>query len=74
MDEDYKNSRGNIPWRKINGLRNPIVHDYDGVNFSLIWDIVKNDMPDFWKNCGMRMTERALNESARFYRIAGIKC
>lgn len=27
------------------GLRNKIVHDYEGVNFVLIWDIVKEDLP-----------------------------
>ena len=28
------------------GLRNKIVHDYDGVNLVLIWDIVKEDLPE----------------------------
>ena len=27
------------------GLRNKIVHDYEGVNLVLIWDIVKEDLP-----------------------------
>lgn len=28
------------------GLRNKIVHDYEGVNLVLIWDIVKEDLPE----------------------------
>ena len=28
------------------GLRNRIVHDYDGVNLRLIWEIVSDDMPE----------------------------
>lgn len=28
------------------GLRNKIVHDYEGVNLILIWDIVKEDLPE----------------------------
>lgn len=25
------------------GLRNRIVHDYEGINLILIWEIIKND-------------------------------
>lgn len=28
------------------GLRNKIVHDYEGVNLVLIWGIVKEDLPE----------------------------
>jgi uncharacterized protein with HEPN domain len=30
----------------IANLRNRIVHDYEGVNVLLIWDIIENDLPD----------------------------
>lgn len=26
------------------GLRNRIVHDYEGINLILIWEIIKNDL------------------------------
>jgi uncharacterized protein with HEPN domain len=29
-----------LPWRKMKNLRNVIVHDYEGVNLPLIWQIV----------------------------------
>jgi len=35
-----------IPWRYIYGLRNRIVHDYEGVNLQLIWEIIHDDLPD----------------------------
>ncbi len=34
-----------IPWNQIYGLRNRIVHDYEGVNFMLVWEIICNDLP-----------------------------
>ena len=35
-----------IPWNTIYGLRNRIVHDYEGVNLILIWEIIKENLPE----------------------------
>ncbi|MBE7025825.1 MAG: DUF86 domain-containing protein [Ruminococcaceae bacterium] len=45
IDKDFEESNSSIPWRVLYGLRNKIVHDYEGVNLVLIWDIVKEDLP-----------------------------
>ncbi len=45
-DKAFENEHSDIPWRMLYGLRNRIVHDYEGVNFVLIWDIIKNDLPE----------------------------
>lgn len=34
-----------LPWRKMKNLRNVIIHDYEGVNLPVIWDIVTNELP-----------------------------
>lgn len=46
IDKDFEDSHSAIPWRVMYGLRNKIVHDYEGVNLVLIWDIVKEDLPE----------------------------
>lgn len=46
VSEDYENSHDKIPWRQLYGLRNRIVHDYEGVNLDLVWQIVHDDIPD----------------------------
>ena len=33
-----------IEWIIIKNLRNKIVHDYEGINLNLIWDIIGNDI------------------------------
>lgn len=35
-----------IDWYSLRGLRNRIVHDYDGVNFSLLASFVLRDVPE----------------------------
>ena len=46
IDKEFEESNPSIPWRVMYGLLNKIVHDYEGVNLVLIWDIVKEDLPE----------------------------
>lgn len=34
----------NIEWNMIKGLRNRIVHDYEGISLKNIWYIIQNDI------------------------------
>ena len=45
IESEFEKNNPDIPWRVMYGLRNKIVHDYEGVNLVLIWDIVKEDLP-----------------------------
>ena len=42
IDKEFEESNPSIQWRVMYGLRNKIVHDYEGVNLVLIWDIVRH--------------------------------
>ncbi len=48
IDKEFEENTSSIPWRVLYGLRNKIVHDYEGVNLVLIWDIVKEDLPELY--------------------------
>ena len=44
VDGNFQERYENIPWHKLRGLRNRLVHDYEGVNVELIWDIINKDL------------------------------
>lgn len=46
IDKEFEDNNPSIPWRVMYGLRNKIVHDYEGVNLVLIWEIIKTDLPE----------------------------
>ena len=35
-----------IAWRQMRGMRNKIVHDYDGIRLAIVWDTIQTDFPD----------------------------
>ena len=46
IDKEFEAQRSHIPWRVLYGLRNKIVHDYEGVNLTLIWEILETDLSE----------------------------
>ena len=49
LDADFVEKHPEVLWRQMRGLRNRIVHDYEGVNLILVWEIITNDLPDLLK-------------------------
>lgn len=31
------------------GMRDRLIHDYMGVNYSIVWDVIKNKIPELYK-------------------------
>lgn len=49
LPKSFRDKHPNIPWKKIAGTRDVIIHDYSGVDADLVWEIVKNDIPKLKK-------------------------
>lgn len=46
MDEDFKSEYPDIPWKKIGGMRDVLIHEYFGVNLKRVWLITREDLPE----------------------------
>ena len=49
LTDDYRERHSVIPWTAMFGLRNRIVHDYGNVVLDVIFDTLKNDIPELVK-------------------------
>ena len=45
IDEDYRSAHPDIPWRGLSGLRDVLVHQYEGVDAERVWDAIERDVP-----------------------------
>ena len=46
LSDRYREEHAVIPWTAIFGLRNRIVHDYGNVVPDIVYDTLKNDIPE----------------------------
>ncbi len=46
LSESFRKNNDHIPWAKIIGLRNVIVHEYHRVDWSELWAILEGDLPE----------------------------
>lgn len=46
IPEDVKKNYPDIEWRKIAGLRDILIHAYFGIDLDVVWDVVKNKIPE----------------------------
>jgi len=58
IPDEIKQKAVTIEWRKITGLRNLLIHEYFGVNPSIVWDIVQNKLDALYESCDRLNTER----------------
>jgi len=56
ISADVKNDNSEIPWREIAGFRDVLIHDYMGVDLSVVWNVLVQDMPKL-KSTVMRLLE-----------------
>ena len=47
LSSEFKKSYPEQPWNMVAGLRHRLVHDYDGINWSIIVEVVYEDMNPF---------------------------
>ncbi len=43
---DIKYEWGEIQWKNMAGMRDKLIHDYFGVNYTIVWDVIKNKIPE----------------------------
>lgn len=46
ISEEIKTKFSEIEWSQIKGMRNVFVHEYFGIDSKLVWEIIKQDLPD----------------------------
>jgi uncharacterized protein with HEPN domain len=65
LSEDVKARQSDIEWRKISGMRDRLIHDYFGVDYTIVWDVATTKLPE------LRVKFQALFEIIEKHQQAG---
>ncbi len=49
LSKEIKASHSEIQWRDIAGMRDKLIHQYFGVKLDLVWETIKNKLPELEK-------------------------
>jgi len=42
IPSDFKQKYSHIEWRTMAGMRDKLIHDYFGIDYEIVWDVVTN--------------------------------
>jgi uncharacterized protein with HEPN domain len=45
ISDDFRVKNPDTDWKKIAGMRDVLIHSYFGVNYTIVWDVIKNHIP-----------------------------
>lgn len=46
LPSEFRDRHPEVPWRRVIGLRNRVVHEYFDVDLELVWQIVHIELPE----------------------------
>ena len=57
ISADFKVKWTLIEWKNMAGMRDRLIHDYIGVNYTIVWDVVINKIPPIFSQISAYLTE-----------------
>ena len=45
VSQQFRDDYPDVPWSKMRGMRNWVIHRYDDIDMELVWDTVERDIP-----------------------------
>jgi uncharacterized protein with HEPN domain len=46
VSKELKLKYTDVPWKLISGIRNKMVHNYDGIDTAIVWRTITDDIPE----------------------------
>lgn len=59
LPADMRKEHQGVPWQDIAGLRDILIHEYEGVDYAIIWDVAVNEVPSLLRAVEALLQRRA---------------
>lgn len=67
LEEEFKSDHPEIEWKKMARTRDRVIHNYFGVDYDIIWDIIQTKLPDLQERIDIKNIFQ--NPSLQYYSI-----
>jgi uncharacterized protein with HEPN domain len=45
LSEEFRTSHSTVPWKGMSGMRDVVIHCYDRVKLTQVWEVIQTDIP-----------------------------
>lgn len=45
VSEEFRSKHADVDWKSMAGMRDKLIHDYFGVDYEIVWDVIINELP-----------------------------
>jgi uncharacterized protein with HEPN domain len=45
LPKDFTEKYPEVDWKSMAGMRDKLIHDYFGVDYEIVWDVIENEIP-----------------------------
>ena len=52
ISDELRSKQPDIPWRRLAGMRDKLIHEYFGVNLTIVWQVVDQEIPKLGASLG----------------------
>lgn len=49
LPEEIREQHTSVDWHRVRGFRNRIVHDYMGIDYAIVWNVITDFLPTLVK-------------------------
>ena len=58
LPQTVRDQRPDMPWRKIAGMRDEMIHEYFGVDLEMVWNVIEQELPHLKETIESLLAER----------------
>jgi uncharacterized protein with HEPN domain len=64
LSEPFRAAHPEVPWAVVRGMRNILVHEYEQVDWPLVWKTITIDVPEMLRQLELLLPDVPTEESA----------